>query len=137
MDIDVLPGVNQGNVTGLLRTLFDSPFDPALDPVPPEWQVGSNLFDHSDPLFSNNALFQLALRNGVGRGDGRHPGVRQRWRHVDHPGRARRGGAPVNRRNDLVERRLGRGVGFPIRPDVVRGDLRIARAPRRCASRSS
>jgi phage baseplate assembly protein W len=29
----------------------------------------------------------------------------------------------VNRRNDLVERRLGRGVGFPIRPDVVRGDL--------------
>jgi uncharacterized protein len=25
--------------------------------------------------------------------------------------------------NDLVERRLGRGVGFPFRPDLARGDV--------------
>jgi len=29
----------------------------------------------------------------------------------------------VSAPNGLVERRLGRGIGFPVRPDVVRGDV--------------
>jgi hypothetical protein len=88
IDIDVLPGTNPAAVANVLRDIFNPaepepaptpppPLIPPLDSVPEEWQVAERLFadpDSNRPYekkFTNNALFQLALRNGYGKqGDG-------------------------------------------------------------------
>jgi hypothetical protein len=76
IDIDVIPGTDPAAIADVLKNIFNPPpnppFDPddpdhtrPLDPVPADWQVGEHLL--GDPLFTNNALFQLALRNGYGK----------------------------------------------------------------------
>lgn len=68
LDIDVLPGVDQTALAGVLASIFDPPADPDLDPVPADWQLGQRL---TDPVtgFTNDPLVKLAVRNGYGRSD--------------------------------------------------------------------
>jgi hypothetical protein len=65
LDIDVLPGVDQGDLTALIGTIFDPEPDPdgELDPVPDEWKLGKQLTDG----FTNDPLVKLLVRNGYGR----------------------------------------------------------------------
>jgi hypothetical protein len=65
LDIDVLPGVDQGDLTALVGTIFDPEPDPdgELDPVPDEWKLGKQLTDG----FTNDPLVKLLVRNGYGR----------------------------------------------------------------------
>lgn len=68
VDIDVIPGTDPEDVAEVLKKIFDPPPDPELDPVPDEWKVGQHLLDPaSATAFTNNALFQLAIRNGYGK----------------------------------------------------------------------
>lgn len=71
LDIDVLPGVNQGNLAALIGQIFDPPPDPGddeeppvklLDPVPAKWRLGDKLTDG----FTNDPLVKLLVRSGYG-----------------------------------------------------------------------
>lgn len=62
LDIDVLPGVNQTALAGVLAGIFNPPTDPELDFVPPSWQMGDELVDG----FTNDPLVKLAVRQGYG-----------------------------------------------------------------------
>lgn len=66
IDVDVLPGTDPAALAGALKHVFDVP-DPVLGLPPPEWRVGQHLLDGAEPLFSPNALLQVAIRNGYGR----------------------------------------------------------------------
>ncbi|GAA3650840.1 hypothetical protein GCM10022237_08240 [Nocardioides ginsengisoli] len=66
VDVDVLPGTDPAQLIDALKHAFD-PVDPELGPTPPAWQVGAHLMDGATPLFSPNALLQVAIRNGYGR----------------------------------------------------------------------
>jgi hypothetical protein len=64
LDVDVLPGVNQAELTALLGSVFNPPPpDPLLDPVPPEWRLGDKLGDS----FTSDPLVELLARQGYGR----------------------------------------------------------------------
>lgn len=66
IDVDVLPGTDPAALLAALRNAFDVP-DPDLGLPPADWRVAEHLLDGSPPLFSPNALFQVAVRNGYGR----------------------------------------------------------------------
>ena len=65
VDIDVLPGVDQNALAGVIAGIFNPAADPDLDPVPAEWMLGNRI---TDPAlgFSNDPLVKLAIRNGYG-----------------------------------------------------------------------
>jgi hypothetical protein len=68
IDIDVIPGTDPNDIANVLENIFDPPSDPELDPVPDDWKIGQHLLDPASKTpFTNNALFQLALRNGYGK----------------------------------------------------------------------
>lgn len=62
VDIDGLPGVDPDDVRDVFKELFNPAPDPDLDPVPPDWRFGDQLTDG----FTNNALLDLAARQGYG-----------------------------------------------------------------------
>lgn len=89
LDVDVLPGVDQGALRGLLAQVFDPPAAADLDPVPLDWRLGQRVTG----AFSNDPLLKLAVRNGYGSSSDpaptyavpveRHPRVRRD--QVVHP----------------------------------------------------
>lgn len=66
VDVDVLPGTDPAALIAALKSAFDVS-DPDLGLPPADWQVGAHLLDGGTPLFSPNALLQVAIRNGYGR----------------------------------------------------------------------
>ncbi|KAF0956732.1 MULTISPECIES: hypothetical protein [Rhodococcus] len=62
LDIDVLTGVDQDALAAVLAEIFDPAADPALDPVPAAWRLGSRVIAG----FTNDPLAKLAVRRGYG-----------------------------------------------------------------------
>lgn len=74
IDVDVLPGTDPAKLTEALINAFDPPSDAellaqGLEPVPADHRFGRHLLESATAPFTNNALFQVALRNGYGRAD--------------------------------------------------------------------